>query len=150
MKLLPVSHHPQQRQADCLAACAYMVLAYQNQSVPYDRLLTLLRIGAAGAPYRNLRYLESAGLTVQIQQGEIADLQDCLAKNIPPIIFVNTAELPYWSEAAGHALVVVGIDETSIFINDPVFPDAPKSLNIADLELAWLEMDQFFAVFLAS
>ncbi|HID52386.1 MAG TPA: hypothetical protein EYP41_10150 [Anaerolineae bacterium] len=61
MKLLPVSHHPQQRQADCLVACAWMVLAYQQQPVPYNRLLTLLRIGAAGAPYRNLYYLESMG-----------------------------------------------------------------------------------------
>ncbi|HID53336.1 MAG TPA: hypothetical protein EYP41_15060 [Anaerolineae bacterium] len=89
------------------------------------------------------------GLSIQIKQGEIADLQNCLIKNIPPIIFVNTAELPYWSEPTGHALVVVGIDETHIFVNDPAFPDAPESLAIAALELARLEMDQFFAVILA-
>ncbi len=149
MKLLPVSHHPQQHQADCLAACAYMALAYQQQSIPYDHLLTLLRIGAAGAPYRNLHYLESARLSVQIKQGEIADLQNYLTKNIPPIIFVNTAEIPYWSEPTGHALVVVGIDESRVFVNDPAFSEAPKSFTIADLELAWLEMDQFFAIILA-
>ncbi len=39
MTLLPVSHRRQQQQADCLTACAAMVLDYQQRPIPYDRLL---------------------------------------------------------------------------------------------------------------
>lgn len=47
---LPVPHLKQTQQADCLAACAAMVLAYLNQPTDYRRLLTLLGIGVHGAP----------------------------------------------------------------------------------------------------
>jgi hypothetical protein len=39
--LLPVPHHLQRSDGDCLAACAAMVLAYLGVSVDYDRLLRL-------------------------------------------------------------------------------------------------------------
>ena len=40
--LLPVPHHKQREGADCLAACAAMVLSYLGLSVAYERLLKLL------------------------------------------------------------------------------------------------------------
>jgi hypothetical protein len=38
MSLLAVSHWKQRRQADCLVACAAMVLEYLQVPVSYDRL----------------------------------------------------------------------------------------------------------------
>ena len=49
--LLPVLHQQQRQQADCLAACAAMILAYLDVDIEYDQLLRLLKVkpfGAAG------------------------------------------------------------------------------------------------------
>jgi len=59
MPWLPISHQPQRQQADSLVPCAAMLLGYWQQPVAYDDLLKLFRIGPAGAPFRNLRYLET-------------------------------------------------------------------------------------------
>jgi ABC-type bacteriocin/lantibiotic exporter with double-glycine peptidase domain len=90
MTLLLVSHYQQRQQAECLAACAAMVLDYVQVPVSYERLLRLLRIGPAGAPFRNLRYLEALGLSVLIERGEIATLQSHLERGLPPLAFVDT------------------------------------------------------------
>jgi ABC-type bacteriocin/lantibiotic exporter with double-glycine peptidase domain len=75
MILLPVSHQPQQRQADCLAACARMVLHYLQVPVDYQRLTRLLRLDAIGIPFRNLQHLESLGLEIRITEGDMLKLQ---------------------------------------------------------------------------
>ena len=66
MPWLPISHRQQRQQADCLAACTAMLLDYWQRPVPYDSLLRVLQIGSAGAPFRNLQYLESLGVSVLI------------------------------------------------------------------------------------
>jgi len=145
MILLPVSHYQQRRQAECLAACAVMVLNYLQVPVRYERLLKLLRIGPAGAPFRNLRYLESLGLSVVVEQGAIATLQSHLRRGLPPLAFVHTGQLSYWKESTGHAVVVVGIKANLVCLNDPAFVEAPKEIAIDEFELAWLDLDQFCA-----
>lgn len=110
MTLLPVSHRQQHQQAECLAACAAMVLDYLQVPASYEQLVKLLRIGPAGAPFRNLRYLESIGLSVLIEQGEIETLRSHLRRALPLLAFVDTGQLPYWDEATGHAVVVIGIE----------------------------------------
>ncbi len=67
MPLLRITHQPQRRQADCLAACAKMVLDYHHIGVTYDRLTELLKISDAGAPFRNLSALTAYRLDVTIQ-----------------------------------------------------------------------------------
>jgi ABC-type bacteriocin/lantibiotic exporter with double-glycine peptidase domain len=146
MSLLPISHHQQDQQADCLAACAAMVLSYLQVSATYKTLIKRLRIGYAGAPFRNLRYLESLGVSVDIRQGRLDMLRLHLKKGIPPIVFVATQELSYWNEGTNHAVVVVGIDEKSIYLNDPHFADAPQSVSIAEFDLAWFEMEEYYAL----
>jgi ABC-type bacteriocin/lantibiotic exporter with double-glycine peptidase domain len=122
-----------------------MVLNYLQVPINYKRLVKLLRIGPAGAPFRNLRYLESLGLLVVIEQGVIATLQSYLRRGLPPLAFVHTGQLSYWKEATGHAVVVVGIENDSIYLNDPGFAQAPKRISIAEFELAWIDLDQFYA-----
>lgn len=146
MPSLAISHRPQRQQAECLAACAAMVLDHLNIKLNYDKLLKVLQIGPAGAPFRNLYLLQSFGLSVLIEQGQIETLRTYLQQNVPPIVFVATQELSYWVETTNHALVVVDIDDHSVYVNDPSFTDAPKVISIAEFELAWLEMDEFFAV----
>ncbi|GEM_PF-3681281 len=45
---LTVPHQKQHRQADCLAACAAMVLAYWKCSIAYEQLLSLLDVQDIG------------------------------------------------------------------------------------------------------
>lgn len=63
--VLWVPHRVQKGPADCLAACAAMVLAYHRKSVSYSKLLSLLNIGPIGAPRRNILNLSRLrGLSV--------------------------------------------------------------------------------------
>ncbi|MDM8531262.1 cysteine peptidase family C39 domain-containing protein [Anaerolineales bacterium HSG25] len=118
MLLPPISHQPQHNDGECLAACAKMVLDYLHHPVSYQQLVKQLQIGQAGAPFRNLRHLERLGVTVLIKQGNISDIHNCLEQNIPPIVFVDTSELSYWSEQTNHAIVVAGITDDTIYLYD--------------------------------
>lgn len=146
MTLLPVSHRRQQQQADCLAACAAMVLDYLQRPIPYDRLLHLLRVDAIGAPFRNLRLLQSLRLSVTIANGDMTTLHAHLQNGRPLIVAVDTAQLPYWNEATDHAVLVIGVDAQHVYLLDPDTAVAPQLVPLAEFELAWLEKDYLYAV----
>ena len=76
MPLLPISHQQQQQPAECLATCAAMLFDYWQQPTDYETLLKILQIGYAGAPFRNLHYLEALGASVFIEQDQLKTL-DC-------------------------------------------------------------------------
>lgn len=73
-------------------------------------------------------------------------LRKHLQSGQPCIAFVKTGELPYWKRNIDHAIVVVGIDDTHIYLNDPDLPTAPTRVSIGDFDLAWLERDEMYAV----
>lgn len=123
-----------------------MVLTYIGVSTPYKQILSLLQVRSQlGAPAYNIRRLEQLGITVNYQQGTLAELHTHLVNNRPSIVFVKTVELPYWETATDHAIVVVGMDEESVYLNDPEFPDAPIAVTKGDFDLAWLGRDEFYA-----
>lgn len=146
MTLLPVSLHRQQQQADCLAACAAMVLDYLQRPIPYKHLLRLLRVDAIGTPFRHLRYLESPRVSLTIANGDMLTLHQNLQNGRPLIIAVDTAELPYWHDATDHAVVVVGVDDNHVYLLDPDSETAPQVVPLAEFELAWLGKDYLYAV----
>jgi predicted double-glycine peptidase len=90
--------------------------------------------------------LEALGASIFIERGQFETLRSLLARKIPPIVFVSTQDLSYWDEATQHAVVIAGIDETHVSLHDPAFPDAPKTIPIDEFMLAWLEMDEFYAL----
>jgi ABC-type bacteriocin/lantibiotic exporter with double-glycine peptidase domain len=123
-----------------------MMLSYLGLTVSYDQLLKLLRIESdLGAPLSNIRNLEHLGVTVSYQQGTLADLQQYLTNNRPCLVPVQTSELPYWAEPSYHAVVVTGFDEQQVYVNDPVFANAPIKVSVGNFGLAWLERDEFYA-----
>lgn len=148
MSLLAVSHWKQRRQADCLVACAAMVLEYLQVPASYDRLTRLLRTMPIGTFFRNLRYLEAAlGLSVTVGYGDLQILETHLETGLPIIVSVNTKMLSYWNnQETIHALVVIGMDEEQIYVNDPAYADASKAIPLAEFELAWLEEKELYAV----
>lgn len=146
MPLLHISHQQQRQQTDCLAACAVMVLRHLYVQAPYETVVKLLRIGPAGAPYRNLQYLRTLGISARIEQGNLNLLRTHLRRNLPPIVFVSTAELSYWDEATHHAVVVTGIQDNQVYLHDPNFAHAPQVVSTLEFGLAWSEMDEVYAL----
>lgn len=143
--LLPVTHREQAETADCLAACAAMVLDYMGMPVAYGRLLKLLRVQWFGAFAFNIRALAELGVDVIYKRGTLAELREHLANNRPPIALVAAGELPYWNQSTLHAVLVVGMDERHVYLNDPGFPEAPVKISHGDFGLAWLERDELYA-----
>lgn len=151
MPLLNLSHQTQRQQSDCLAASAAMVLSALSLEVRYDRIIRLLKTGYAGTSFGNLALLESIGVQVELGRGDdfnnIALLTETLELNCPLIVAVETSELKtYWRYATSHAIVVIGINDEDVIVNDPAFEDAPKFVPINEFLIAWGEQDYSYAV----
>lgn len=145
--LLNVPLHKMSQTADCLAACASMVLDYIGRPVAYADLLHLLEIGPLGTPARRVTQLARWGVDVEYDEGTLGRLKAFLDNDQPVIVLMRTRELPYWQGLdTYHSVVVVGHDEAHIYVNDPYFDDAPKVVAIGDFVLAWLEMSYRYAV----
>ena len=62
------------------------------------------------------------------------------------LVFVLTGDLPYWNENTAHVMVAVGIDNESIYVNDPAFENAPQFIPLDYFLLAWSEFDHRCAI----
>jgi ABC-type bacteriocin/lantibiotic exporter with double-glycine peptidase domain len=144
--LLPVPHKRQRQDADCLAACAAMVLAHSGQQVDYDQLLKLLQVKSYGTSGRHLKNLTALGVQIIYREGSLDELKSYLLDGKPCIALVRTAELPYWTYSTDHAVVVVGFDDDTIYLNDPAFEAHPQSVPTTAFELAWMEFDYRYGV----
>ena len=146
--LLSVPHVLQRNNGECLAACAAMALQYSGTPVSYSRLCKTLRIQSdVGAPFPNIQHLAKLGVAVVYRQGTLQILHNILVSGRPSIVPVKTGDLPYWMQVqVDHAVVIVGMDARSVYLNDPAFSRAPLRVPIGDFDLAWLERDEMFAV----
>ncbi len=149
--LLNVSHRKQRlRSAECLPACVAMVLGYLGQPVEYNALLSLLHtrsdVGTAAA---NVRYLETLGVNVRLFHADLDTVRESLVNDWPVIAFVETAPLLYWSEDTDHAVLIVGIDDEAVYVNDPEFEQVPQRIPRVQFELAWFRFDNLCAVITA-
>lgn len=147
-RLLRVPHLEQQRESDCLATCAAMMLGAIDIKVSYQALLKTLNVASWGTPHRNFRQLEKlvSGIHIIYKQGVITELFQAIDEGNSPTVFLWTGELPYWTVATWHAVVVVGYDEHHFYLNDPAFDEAPQIVLHGDLDLAWIAYDSFYAV----
>jgi uncharacterized protein YvpB len=79
--------------------------------------------------------------------GTLPQLYNLLAAGWPVIVSVQTQELPYWNGVASlHAVVLVGMDEEDVYLNDPAWTEAPVQAPIGDFDLAWLARGERFAL----
>jgi ABC-type bacteriocin/lantibiotic exporter with double-glycine peptidase domain len=146
---LAVPHVQQTQPGDCLAACAAMICTYLNISHNYNHLFRALAIEQGiGTPFSRIRNLAKLGITVDYQEyGTLPELYNLLRAGWPSIVSVQTAELPYWNQiSTQHAVVVIGMDENHVLINDPEFPQAPLQVPLGDFDLAWLAQDELYAI----
>jgi ABC-type bacteriocin/lantibiotic exporter with double-glycine peptidase domain len=147
VQLLPVPFHKQKANGYCLPACVQMVLAYQNYTRSQDDLAQLLAIHPGlGAPTRSVLHLASDNLLVRYDEGSLPQIEDWLKASLPVIVFVQSGELAYWQgEAFQHAVVVVGLDDTAVWLLDPGKDNQPIAVPVDEFMLAWLEMDYLCA-----
>lgn len=147
MTWLDVPYLSQTEPGGCLVACAAMVLAYLEQPALQEDIARQIGARPFGVPAFNIRRLTAWGLHVRYGEGSLDELSAALANGTPPIVFIRTSELPYWSEDTPHAVVLVGIDEQLAYLLDPAYGDAhPVSVSVGDLMLAWSHFDQVFAL----
>jgi hypothetical protein len=68
-----------------------------------------------------------------------------LASNQPPIVFLQTGSLEYWSMNIFHTVVLVGLDTVTAALHDPYFTAAPQTTSLQSFEKAWAQTGQFAA-----
>jgi hypothetical protein len=118
-----------------------MVLAYWGIERSQEKIARQLKtIPGVGTPGFHLEKLASRDLGVLYRSGDLNDLHNALMIGVPPIILVNTEQLPYWTEATAHALVVTGISEDFALVNDPAMAQPAIKVPTGDLQLAWDEI----------
>ena len=146
---LAVPHHQQRHPSDCLAACAFMALAYIGRPLSYERLLDLLEIAPdVGAPASKIKRLSGVVSRIIYTSGTFDEISAYLEQGLPCIAFVHTLQLNYWMEDTRHAVVITGLDQDAdqIYLDDPYFELAPQVVSLLEFQLAWDEMDNRYAV----
>jgi hypothetical protein len=127
-----------------------MVLACQGVHVEEEAVCDLLQTDEAGTSLADLDTLLAQSFPqcrVRVESSSLDSLRQSLQEGIPPIVIVNTASLQsYWQRECVHALLVVGIEEQIVFVNDPFFDDAPKQIPVAEFLAAWGVYGQFTIV----
>jgi ABC-type bacteriocin/lantibiotic exporter with double-glycine peptidase domain len=142
---LNVPHFKQAFNYSCLASCVRMVLAHHGQSLPEADLRQLLETKPSGTRAGNLTAVASLGFHVRLDASNLAQLRDAVTAGLPPIVFLDTGALDYWQVDCAHVTVVVGIDDTSVYLNDPFFDTAPQRTSLASFLRAWAANSHFAA-----
>lgn len=153
--LLPISLVRQRRQADCLVACAKMALDYLLIPADYNWIRSTLGTTDIGTPFSRLQRLQPRAITVIQDEGNLSLLQIYLDSGLPIITDVRTWTLHHWRHRTDvdeqerdtdHAIVVVGLDQGNVYINDPDFAYAPIALEHDEFLAAWQERENRYAV----
>jgi ABC-type bacteriocin/lantibiotic exporter with double-glycine peptidase domain len=122
-----------------------MILAYLQEPVDVARIAHLLGTQEFGSIASHIHHLTEWNYEVVYRSGSLARLRDLIAVAVPPIAFIWTGDLPYWAINTPHAVVVVGLDNDNIYVNDPAVSVSPQSISIGDFLLAWAEFDNRYA-----
>lgn len=143
---LQVPHFEQSKDGGCLPACARMVIAYWGREISENELVRLFESKSFGTPISNIKRLEQWGYKVGFGSLTENELKGHLLANRPIIVRVWTPMLDYWDVDTSHVIVVVGFDETQVFVHDPAFSESPKTVSWDGFLAAWFEFDQTAAV----
>lgn len=124
-----------------------MALAYLQIPVDYPNLLSLLNVREFGTSFLSLQNLERLGLYVLALEGDMTLLEQWLEQGLPPIVAVGTGKLTsYWTVDTDHAVIVIGMDEASVYLHDPDQENGPQQIGRLEFESAWLEQNYWCAM----
>jgi ABC-type bacteriocin/lantibiotic exporter with double-glycine peptidase domain len=142
---LSVPHFKQELPSSCLPACVHMVLARYGCLRTEAELRQHLGTGPHGTPARNLFLITALGFDVQVETSNLAQLGAALASGVPPIVFLETSFLDYWNVRCDHVAVVVGLNLTTVSLNDPHVDTAPQQTSLTGFQAAWAANDHLAA-----
>jgi ABC-type bacteriocin/lantibiotic exporter with double-glycine peptidase domain len=142
---LNVPHFQQEHEYSCVAACVRMVLAHYGNVRLEAELRLLLDTLPTGTRAGNVMRLSGSDFEVYLRPSNLLELQQVLAANQPPIVFLQTGPLEYWSMDIFHTAVLTGLDTTTAAIHDPYFATAPQTTSLRSFEKAWAQTGQFTA-----
>lgn len=141
-----VSQRSQRSQADCLPIAVQMVTSYLGFDMSYETVYDLLGTQRYGTPFRHLERLSELGLQVFIEHLGPAEITAYIKQGLPVIAGVRTTSLPYWTQAADHVVVVVGVETDQIYLHDPSLSSGPIAVARSAFELAQLDFDNLCAI----
>lgn len=139
--LLPVPFFRQSRDGFCLPACARMILAYWGQMTTEAEMSRLLGTKSYGTPFSNITRLTQRGFQVEFGSQNESWLRRCLDNRRPVIARLWTEMLDYWTVDTSHVVVIVGLDDTRVVVNDPAFDQSPMVVSQISFLAAWTEFD---------
>jgi hypothetical protein len=82
---------------------------------------------------------------VYLRSSNLVELQQELAAARPSIVFLQTGALGYWNTAIFHTLVLIGLDRTTVILQDPYFTRPIQATSVQTFEKAWAQTSQFTA-----
>jgi ABC-type bacteriocin/lantibiotic exporter with double-glycine peptidase domain len=143
---LSVPHYKQELPSSCVAACVRMVLAHYGRTCSEQNLREVLESGPHGTRARNLFLIGSLGFDVRVETFSLLQLGAGLVAGVPPIVFLDTSFLPYWTRRCDHVAVVIGLNLTTISLNDPYFDTAPQRAALTGFQAAWAANEHLAAM----
>ena len=149
--MLHIPHLPQTNphgRNSCVPAAIRMVLAFQGIAYEEEALCDALETQPAGTAVLNvlLFHQHVPRCHVEVASASFNDLARWIDEGIPPIAFVTTGPLSFWQIACLHALVVVDIDDASVWVHDPAFEHAPIAIQRDEFLRAWGELGHLTAL----
>lgn len=129
-RFLNVPHHPQAADHTCLPACLRMVLAYHGMEKSEEELADLLETDFTGTAAARVHRLARYGFLTVLYEATWEDLQRYLEMGLPCIALVYTIHFAYYPVHQGghHTIVVVGLDESTVSLHDPLQPTGPVAV----------------------
>jgi hypothetical protein len=124
-----------------------MVMAHYGHHYSEDELRLLLGTGPQGSSARDILRVAPLGFDVRLEFSSLADLGAALLAGTPPIVFLDTGPLDYWSIDCPHVAVLVGMELAAVSLNDPFFDAAPQKASLAGFQHAWAA-NAFLAAFI--
>ena len=142
---LKIPHFLQTRDGRCLEACVRAVLAHWQYPVSEEQLCQLFESSQFGTPASRVLRLKQWGFEVIYGPSDVIKLQTWLAQGVPIIALVQTEFLDYATVNTPHAVVVIGLTDQQVYLQDPMFEQVPQIASLNGFLAAWLEMDETIA-----
>lgn len=146
---LAVPHFEQEKTYSCVAACVRMVLKYYSFDFSEDEVRRRLITKPSGIPlFHVARVVSRWDLNVELGEFSFDELTSFIGSKFPPIIFLQTGSLDYWTGPdSSHAAVLTAVDAKAqtVEVNDPFFT-TPQQTSVYILEAAWFRAGNLAAV----
>ena len=144
---IAVPHYRQELSYSCLPACVRMILTFWKAEHTERELRVLFKTRMGGtSPAQVMLELPRLGFSAAVWRGSLEALRSFVAQGTPCIVSLWTGELTYWAEETMHTVVVVGMDEDTLWVNDPSVPDAPQQIPGDEFAVAWSLADRVMIV----